>query len=122
MPGVVILDTGEGRWAIPAEAVREIRDFEPPLPLPRGASWLLGILVAGEEAVPVADPSFFFGRTAPPRLLVVLEREGVPLALPGLGAALPASFPVAPEGQGGAADEGAGLLDVERLYRACGLR
>ncbi len=122
MPGVVILDTGEGRWAIPAEAVREIRDFEPPLPLPRGASWLLGILVVGGEAVPVADPSFFFGRTAPPRLLVVLEREGLPLALPGLGAALQATSAVPPEGQGEGVDEGMGLVDVERLYRACGLR
>ncbi|MGC8762204.1 MAG: chemotaxis protein CheW [Acidobacteriota bacterium] len=114
MPPRVILDTGEGRWAIPAEAVREIRSFEPPLPLPRGASWLMGILVAGGEALPVADPSFFFGRTAPPRLLVVLEREGIPLALPGAGAVLEAS----PSG----AEDGVGRVDVERLYRACGLR
>lgn len=118
----VILDTGEGRWGIPAEAVREIRDFTPPLPLPRGASWLLGILVTGGEAVPVADPSFFFGRTAPPRLLLVLEREGVPLALPGLGAFLEPTPSGAAGGVGTEAEEGVGLVDVDRLYRACGLR
>ena len=118
----VILDTGEGRWAIPAEAVREIRDFEPPLPLPRSAPWLLGILVAGEEAVPVADPSFLFGGTSPPAVLVVLQREGIPLALPGLGASLVSLPAEGGDPSEGAARDGARLVDVERLYRACGLR
>ena len=82
------LDTG-GRWVgFPESEVRQLFKWQAPIPLPRGAAWLMGWFPFEGVAVPVVDPHVTGANPSAgtPNIMAMLQRGENSFVLPGFGA------------------------------------
>ncbi len=130
----VFLSAAGRRLAIPVESVVAVREWEEPLALPGGKDWLEGLLAGDGEAIPVLKASFWGDGQGDERILVLVEVDGLVLALAGHSPDLQQldGEPDArePEEKGPACISGiferdgarAGCVRVDKLYSVLGLR
>jgi hypothetical protein len=108
--------TGGQRLAFPLEAVRGVRPWELPLPLPGSSPWVEGVLPGEGEAWPVLSEAFWASGPGQatdvrkPDVFVFVSLRGRILALPG-------SAPAILRGSDG---EGGGEMDLPVADRETG--
>jgi hypothetical protein len=128
----VLFSAGGRRLVFPVEAVKSIRDWEEPLPIPRSKQWLLGVLEGEGEAIPVLGSSFWGGGGVADHMLLLLDLSGRLLAVAGGDPdILPLDCTWQEENDPGdgliagtiaVADRTAECVRVDKLYSALGLR
>lgn len=121
--------SGGRRLGFPMRAVRGIKTWQEPVPLVKGAPWLLGVLAGEGQVLPVLTPSFWGGDGQAPEVNLFLDLGGRSLAVPGSEPTVTAAGVAA--GEGGEEEFLSGILrhhgaelflvDVQKLYSALGL-
>ena len=128
--GLMVFRSAGVLLGVPSEKVLAVGPWRSVQRLPRGASWLEGLLEDGGEIVPVLKEAFLGPGADPPEVVILLEEEGRRLAVPGSGPVLRAhpgdasldegleQWPAASREEGGGEVR---ILDPRLLYSTLGL-